>query len=59
MSTGTAEDAIAQIKEKGYAVQFKAEGKKIILIGSSFDEEERTIGEWKTEKYNDNLNLFY
>ncbi|UTC64558.1 ATP-binding protein [Treponema sp. OMZ 788] len=49
MSVGTAEDAIAQIKEKGYAGQFKAEGKKIILIGSSFDEEERTIGEWKTE----------
>ena len=49
MSAGTAEDAIAQIKEKGYAAQFKAEGKKIILIGSSFDEEERTIGEWKTE----------
>ena len=47
MSAGTAEDAIAQIKEKGYASQFKAEGKKIILIGSSFDEEERTIGEWK------------
>ncbi|UTC76864.1 ATP-binding protein [Treponema sp. OMZ 799] len=50
MSAGTAADAIAQIKEKGYASQFKAEGKKIILIGSSFDEEERTIGEWKTEE---------
>ncbi len=50
MSAGTAEDAIAQIKEKGYAFQFKAEDKKIILIGSSFDEEERTIGEWKTEE---------
>lgn len=50
MSAGSAEDAIAQIKEKGYAEQFKAEGKKIILIGSSFDEEERTIGEWKTEE---------
>ena len=49
MSAGTADDAIAQIKEKSYAAQFKAEGKKIILIGSSFDEEERTIGEWKTE----------
>ena len=49
MSAGSAEDAIAQIKEKGYAAQFKAESKKIILIGSSFDEEERTIGEWKTE----------
>ena len=50
MSAGSADDAIAQIKEKGYAAQFKAEGKKIILIGSSFDEEERTIGEWKTEE---------
>ena len=47
MSAGTAEDAIAQIKEKGYAAQFKAESKRIILIGSSFDEEERTIGDWK------------
>ena len=50
MSAGSADDAIAQIKEKGYASQFKAEGKKIILIGSSFDEEMRTVGEWKTEK---------
>ncbi len=50
MSAGSAEDAIAQIKEKGYAAQFKTSGKKIILIGSSFNEEERTIGEWKTEK---------
>ncbi|UTY24978.1 ATP-binding protein [Treponema denticola] len=50
MSAGTADDAIVQIKEKGYASQFKAEGKKIILIGSSFDEEMRTIGDWKTEK---------
>ena len=50
MSAGTADDAIAQIKEKSYAAQFKAEGKKIILIGSSFDEEERTIGEWKAEE---------
>ena len=47
MSAGSADDAIAQIKEKGYASQFKAESKRIILIGSSFDDEERTIGEWK------------
>ena len=47
MSAGSADDAIAQIKEKGYASQFKAVGKRIILIGSSFNEEERTIGEWK------------
>ena len=50
MSAGTAEDAIDQIKENGYAAQFKTSSKKIILIGSSFNEEERTIGEWKTEE---------
>lgn len=50
MSAGTAEDAIVQIKKNGYAAQFKTSSKKIILIGSSFNEEERTIGEWKTEE---------
>ena len=46
---GTAEDALNQIKENGYAEQYKADGKKIVLIGSSFDEQARTIKEWKTE----------
>ena len=53
MSVGSADDAIAQIKEKGYASQFKADGKKIILVGSSFDEAEKTIGEWKVEELTD------
>lgn len=53
MSAGSADDAIAQIKEKGYASQFKADGKKIILVGSSFDKAERTIGEWKVEELTD------
>ena len=43
---GTAEDAINQIREKKYAAKYKAEGKKIVLIGSSFDEQTRTIKEW-------------
>ena len=47
---GSSEDAITQIKEKGYAVPFKSSGKKIVLIGSSFDEKKRTIKDWKTEK---------
>ena len=53
MSVGSADDAIAQIKAKGYASQFKADGKKIILVGSSFDEAEKTIGEWKVEELTD------
>jgi len=47
---GTAEDALAQMKEKDYAAQYKTtDRKKIMLIGSSFDEEKRTIRDWKTE----------
>ena len=44
---GAAEDAIAQIKEKNYAAQYKTSGKKIVLIGSSFDEDARTIRDWQ------------
>ena len=46
---GSAEDALNQIKEKNYADKYLADGKKIILIGSSFDEQARTIKDWKTE----------
>ena len=44
--TGSAEDAIAQIKDKKYAALYKTEKKKIVLIGSSFDAQARTIKEW-------------
>jgi len=46
---GTAEDAIAQIKKKKYDETYQTDGKKIVLIGSSFDEQTRTIKDWKTE----------
>ena len=45
---GNAEDAIAQIQKQNYAAKYKTDGKKIVLIGSSFDEGVRTIKEWKT-----------
>ena len=45
---GSADDAIKQIHEQQYAAQYKTAGKKIVLIGSSFDEEKRTIKDWKT-----------
>ena len=44
---GSAEDAINQIKEKEYAAKYLTDGKKIVLIGSSFDEEKRTIKDWQ------------
>ena len=46
-SNGSAEDALNQIKEKEYAAKYQVDGKKIVLIGSSFDEKTRTIKEWR------------
>ena len=46
---GSAEDALKQIQNNGYAEQYKTDGKKIMLIRSSFSEDTRTIKEWKTE----------
>ena len=48
-SNGNANDAITQIRESRYAARYKADSKKIVLIGSSFDEQTRTIKEWKAE----------
>ena len=48
-SSGSAEDALTQIKKNGYAAQYKADGKKVVLIGAGFEEEKRTIKEWKVE----------
>ena len=49
-SAGSPEDALTQIREKGYAVPYQASGKKIIAIGVSFDEAKRNIGAWKAEE---------
>lgn len=46
---GSAEDALNQIKEQNYAAKYRAEGKRIVLIGAGFDEEKRTVKDWKTE----------
>ena len=46
---GTADEAMQQIKEKGYAKEYLADGRPIRLIGCSFSSETGTIGEWKEE----------
>jgi hypothetical protein len=43
---GTAEEAIAQIVDKGYAEPYKADGRQVRLIGAGFDKVERNVGEW-------------
>ncbi len=46
----TAEEAFAQIIEKGYAVPFESDPRTIFLIGANFSTETRTLNEWKIEK---------
>jgi len=46
----SADIAIAQLKEKGYATPYLSDGKPITLIGINFSKEERNIVEWKEEE---------
>ena len=46
---GSAQDAIDQIKERGYLKKIRATKRPIHLVGVSFDEKTRNIGEWKEE----------
>uniref|UniRef100_UPI0004632C45 AAA family ATPase n=1 Tax=Treponema pedis TaxID=409322 RepID=UPI0004632C45 len=43
---GSAEEALKQIREKKYAEAYRAENKEIILIGVSFNAEEKTVDKW-------------
>ena len=46
---GTAEEALKQINDKGYAIPYEAGEKKVIKIGANFDEALRTIARWVVE----------
>ncbi len=50
----SADIAIAQIKEKGYATPYLSDGKPIKLIGINFSKEQRNIVEWKEEIIGEN-----
>ena len=43
---GTAEEALRQIEEKGYAHEYEADKRKVYLIGAVFSSETGTIEEW-------------
>ena len=43
----SADDALRQIEEKEYALQFEADGRKVFRIGVSFSSETRRIEDWK------------
>ncbi|GHU95512.1 ATPase AAA [Bacteroidia bacterium] len=46
---GTAEDALRQINEKGYALPFSADGHKVVKVGVEFSAQERMPARWVIE----------
>lgn len=46
---GTAEDALQQISDKGYARPYEADGRQLYRIGVSFSSETGTISDWKVQ----------
>jgi hypothetical protein len=47
---GTAEDALQQIRDKGYAEPYRNDKREVLCIGAAFDEETRNLGQWLMEK---------
>ena len=42
----SAEIALKQIEDMGYADKFKEDGREVICIGASYSSEERNISSW-------------
>ena len=47
---GTADEALRQIEERGYARAYEADTRAIYRIGASFSSKSGTIDDWKTEQ---------
>ena len=43
---GSAEDAMAQINSKNYAISYENDGRKIVKIGANFSSETKNLTEW-------------
>ena len=46
---GTAEQALAQIRDKRYFEKYLDDGREIVLVGAAFDPETRNIERWLPE----------
>jgi hypothetical protein len=45
--SGTSAKALEQINQKGYAIPFETDGRKIVKVGVTFDANTRTISDWQ------------
>ena len=43
---GSAEEAMAQIEDRGYLLPYASEGKRLFKIGAEFDAAQRNLGRW-------------
>ncbi len=46
---GTAQDAMSQIRERGYAAPYRDDPRPVTLVGVSFDSDVRNIDDWACE----------
>ena len=44
---GSADEALQQIEQKGYAKPYITDPRRLLRIGMNFSSETRTIAEWK------------
>ena len=47
---GTADEALAQIRERGYGKAYEADNRQVFFVGASFSSKTGTIEDWKTEE---------
>ena len=46
----SADEALAQIDEKGYMLPYHSDGKRLVKVGISFDSKQRTLVDWKIKE---------
>jgi hypothetical protein len=44
---GSADEALAQIDSKDYAIPYQIGGKPVVKIGIAFSQETKTVSDWK------------
>ena len=47
---GSVDEALQQIDDKGYAIPYESDGRKVVKVGINFSSKERTITEWKVKR---------
>lgn len=47
---GSADEALQQIHEKGYAEPYRKDGRKVFLVGVNFSSDTKGVEEWKVEE---------